>query len=99
MLCAGPHDSAYLPVISENRDGAHTGAVEYAVSYRTPSRANASRFGVRANGSPYAPMNGLLSSLRNHTKFGRPTPCASAAAVSADIALSAPTAPAPPARN
>jgi hypothetical protein len=48
----GPAVGECRPVISVNRDGAHTGASQYADSYRIPSAASRSIVGVRATGSP-----------------------------------------------
>ena len=51
MCCAGPQVTAYMPVISANRDGAQTGQAKQR-SYNTPSRASLSSVGVLAIGSP-----------------------------------------------
>jgi hypothetical protein len=52
MWCAGPAVAENRPVISANRDGAHTGASEYTTSNRIPCAASRSIVGVRATGSP-----------------------------------------------
>ncbi|GAB2826789.1 hypothetical protein GCM10022221_26110 [Actinocorallia aurea] len=52
MFSAGPQLSGGIPVRIANRAGAHTGALENAFSYRTPSRASLSSVGVRARPSP-----------------------------------------------
>ncbi len=51
MLFA-PIAVAYMPVISAARLGAHTPELENMRVKRTPSRANRSRTGVSATGSP-----------------------------------------------
>jgi hypothetical protein len=65
-----------------NRDGAHTGASEYAASKRIPCVASRSMVGVRATGSPYAPTYGEASSLMTHRTFGRGGRLAAAGAAS-----------------
>src|SRR5262245_14902831 len=89
MFSAGPQLCAYIPVMRANRDGAHTGALANAFWYRTPCAASASMAGVRARVSPYAPMNGLLSSLTSHRMLGRPVGAAGPAAGAAAGAVCA----------
>jgi hypothetical protein len=100
MWWAGPAVAECRPVISVNREGAQTGASQYAASYRMPSAARRSIVGVRATGSPYAPMYGAASSLMNHRMFGRPRSGSDAGADDGRAAASDAAAPAaPPARN
>lgn len=40
----------------ENRDGAHSGKLQYAASKRTPRPASASSAGVCTTGWPYVPV-------------------------------------------
>src|SRR5690606_6587401 len=70
MWCA-PIEVAYMPVISAARLGAQTPEVANAFSKRVPSAASRSTFGVRASGSPYAPISRLTSSATIQTTFGR----------------------------
>jgi hypothetical protein len=41
-----------MPVMMDDRDGAHTPYTEYAFVYRAPCDASLSKFGVRASGTP-----------------------------------------------
>jgi hypothetical protein len=54
-MCCVPRLVAYMPVINVDLDGAQTGALANAFSYRIPSEANLSIRGVLARLSPYSP--------------------------------------------